>query len=416
MDQFVIAADATMQLPACDLLFVHGNDLTWGASEHGFFLANISIDEEFEEILQVVEARSKMSFTQLAKLIFQQFQPKLLELFRDMAPHLQVGEDDPSQAIAASLASLDLESKLGQLKGILPDILRQWPLCSDGVASWLIKGARSLYQRQLSTTGMSHETYHAMVRALDKLSICEHVVRVAYPRNGFHFELSLTGSAEFKTMLPNQDARFLDLLRLSSALTALKHGRDNALAVFISNYLNRHFIGPNQAFSCAYYGNQSEGELDVVIPALRLGFEIKLCQSPFTQTENKLQKMANDLKKQIPSYANHGCEHLYYVTNLSKELADSVLTRAHDGKGLMKVESIASGVNGGMQTLLPVLKGIGQSLNFLLENDWQRKAAQVMTTSLQSRSRRVTKKQSGSKEKPFKGRGVKRGSKRQKRQ
>src|SRR6266850_4511471 len=89
LDQFVIAADTSMQLPACDLLFIHGNDLTWGGPEHGFFLADISVDEEFEEILQVVEARSKMSFTQLLKLVLYQVEPKLLEMFKDIAPHLQ---------------------------------------------------------------------------------------------------------------------------------------------------------------------------------------------------------------------------------------------------------------------------------------------------------------------------------------
>lgn len=388
LDQFVIAADTSMQLPACDLLFIHGNDLTWGGPEHGFFLADISVDEEFAEILQVVEARSRMSFTQLLKLVLHQIEPKLLEMFKDIAPHLQGVETDRAGSIAAGLASLDLESGFGQLDKILPEILKQWPLFADGVASWLVKGARALYQRQLSITGMSHDRYEAMVKALQKLSICEHVVRVAYPRGGFHFELSLTGRGEFKTTVVNENARFVELLRLRQGLASLKRGRDNALAVFISDYLNRHFVGANQAFSCAYYGRQNEPELDVVVPALRIGFEVKLSQSPFTQTENKLQKLANDLKRQLPSYAERGCERVYYVTNLARDMAETVLRKAQEGTRLVvNVECIAAGVSGGMDTLLPVLKGMGEALNALLENSWQQKAAAVMAKSYEPQGR-----------------------------
>jgi hypothetical protein len=421
LDQFVVAADTSLQLPACDLLFIHGNDLTWGGAEHGFFLAEISVDEEFEEILQVVESRSKVSFTQLLKLLLQQLEPKLLEMFKAMAPHLQNVGSDQAGGIAAGIASLDLESGLTKLDKILPDILKQWPLFADGIASWLVKGARSLYQRQLSITGMSNDRYKAMVRALDKLNICEHVVRVAYPKGGFHFELSLTGRGEFKTTVASENARFLELLRVRQGLAALKRGQDNGLAVFIADYLNRHFVGANQAFACAYYGPRNEPELDVVVPALRLGFEVKLSQSPFTQTENKLQKLANDLRRQLPFYAERGCERIFYVSNLSKEMAETVLRKAQEGsKPLVNVDCLAAGVAGGMETLLPVLKGIGEALNALLENNWQQKAVAIMNATYEaggqaSKGAKASTTRTGSKKvrrKPRTGKvGVKRGKK-----
>ena len=40
-----------------------------------------------------------------------------------------------------------------------------------------------------------------------------------------------------------------------------------------------------------------------------------------------------------------------------------------------------------MDTLLPVLKGIGEALNALLENNWQQKAAAAMASSYEPQRR-----------------------------
>jgi hypothetical protein len=395
LDQFVVAADTGMQIPACDLLFIHGNDLTWGRPEHGFFLAGIAVDERFEEVVQVVEARSQISFIQLIKLLIRQVEPKLTELIKEIAPKLLEVEGDEQAAIATAIASAQVEKSFAHLDKFLPEVLKQWPLFADGIASWLVKGAISLQQRQLSITGMSSDRYESMLKALDNLNVLEHVVRVAYPKGGFHFELSLTSRGEFKTIEAQENAKFVELMRLKPFIAALKRGQDNALAVFIADYINRHFAGPNQAFSCVHYGQQNERELDVVIPALRLGFEVKLSQSPFTQTENKLEKLANDLKKQLPSYIERGCEQIYYVSNLSKGMADSVLRRVQ-GDGQLKVEviPIAGGVSGGMEALLPVLKGIGVGLNALMEKGWEQKALAIITAAYESKANTSKSKRS----------------------
>jgi len=317
-------------------------------------------------------------------------------------------KEGEAEIIAGMVTSPFTEKLFSRLDKILPEILRQWPLFADGIASWLVRGAISFHQQQLSITGMSDSRYGAMLKALDKLDVCEHIVRAAYPKGGFHFELSLTGRGEFKTIESQENAKFVEILRLKPALAALKRGQDNALAVFIADYLNRHFVGPNQAFSCAYYGEQNEGELDVVVPALELGFEVKLSQSPFTQAENKLEKLANDLKRQLPSYVGRGCKRIYYVSNLSKEKAESVLRRVQEiGTPQVEILPIAGGVAGGMETLLPVLKGISEGLNMLLERDWQQKAAAIMNAAYQSKSPPSKTKKSPHNAAPSKKRGQK---------
>jgi hypothetical protein len=64
-----------------------------------------------------------------------------------------------------------------------------------------------------------------------------------------------------------------------------------------------HHMGPRQTFANAQYGMSNVAELDVVVPALAAGFEVKLYQSPFAQTENKLLTLASQLKKQLPAYS-----------------------------------------------------------------------------------------------------------------
>lgn len=65
LDQFVVAAITDALDMACDLLFIHGNDLIWGQHGYGLFLADVSTDEKFEEALEVVEARAQISFSPL---------------------------------------------------------------------------------------------------------------------------------------------------------------------------------------------------------------------------------------------------------------------------------------------------------------------------------------------------------------
>jgi hypothetical protein len=395
LDQFVAAADTAAQLPACDLLFIHGNDLTWGRPDHGFFLADISVDEDFEEVVQIVKARSKISTTQFIKMLLPQIKPHFIQVLKDVAPKMSEAEEDRAEMLAEMVASPYAEKLIARLDKILPEFLRQWPLFADGIASWLVRGAISLQEKQRSITGMSSDRYNAMLTALDKLDICEHVVRAAYPKGGFHFELSLTGRGEFKTIESQKDSKFVELMRLKPDLAALKRGRDNALAIFIADYLNRNFVGPNQAFSCAYYGERSEDELDVVVPALELGFEIKLYQSPFTQAENKLVKLANDLERQLPSYVNRGCKRIYYVSNLSKEMAEDVLRIVQEhGAPQVEIVPIAGGVPGGMEALLPVLKGVGELLNMLLERSFNHEVAAIMNAAQQSAGRSSKSKKS----------------------
>lgn len=380
LDQFVIAADTDSLDAACDLLFIHGNDLTWGRNERGLFLAGVETDESFEEVVQVVEARSKIHFTSLLALFLRQFEPKMIEFVADIAPKLEEEGDDEQkeEIINSAIASLVSKKNLSQIDKVLPEIfgVEQWLMVADAITSSLVRSAVSLRRRQLAATGMSEDQYNYMLYALRRLTLCAQIVRIAYPEDTFDFETSLTSRGGFKATEVARDAKLVEILRLHPSIAALKRGQDNALALFISDYINRHYTGTRAAFACARYGDQNAPELDVIVPALNLGFEVKLYQAPFAQTENKLERMAHDLRKQLPAYYESGCQFVYYVTNLSPEMAKTVLEMVQGGQAL-NIEVLAEG----MGSLIPVLNTIGQALAQLQASILEQRVKQQNTSS-----------------------------------
>lgn len=191
------------------------------------------------------------------------------------------------------------------------------------------------------------------------------------PTAGFDFETSITSSGEFKVIHVLEDTKQIEISRLKPDLAKLKRGQDNALAIFISAFINKH-CGSRQAFACAYYGEQNESELDVVVPILKIGFEVKLYQASFAQTNNKLKAPADDLKKQLPSYYKNGCQLVYYVTNLSEDNGNYIL------QILKKSEDIGENlvlVTGGVRELVPILEEIVEEIRKAESEIFSRKIA-----------------------------------------
>jgi hypothetical protein len=359
LDPFVNAAQTTALASACDVLYIHGSDLTWGESKQDFFLVDMNVDEDVEEIAQVVGARAKMGFSRVLKMGLDAFLPFMMGMLPDVvAKQGQQSGVDEKEAIGAAIAAkLSNTAIMAELEKRFSSFVSvgQLPLLSDAIASWLIRDAHKLRQRQMAAYGMTDDDYRDMLYALRRFNLCERIVRVAYPEEGFQSELSLSSRGGFGLTDARDGARLVEVFRLAPALSALKRGREDALAVFIADYVNTQFSGPPQAFACAQYGGPDAPEFDVVIPVLGVGFEIKLYQSPFSQTRNKLENNAGQLKKQIPAYAGIGCAQLYYVSNLEQEMAESVSRMVQDACG-PGVEMHAIG--GGIHALLPVLDGL----------------------------------------------------------
>jgi hypothetical protein len=382
LDPFVNAAQTKALLSACDVLFIHGNDLTWGEARQGHFLIDVDVDENVEEVAQVVEARVKIGLSRILKPLISNFQSIMMDSVSDVAIRIaQQPAVDEKEVIGAFIASkfssgpliAELERKISAFFSV-----GQLPLLTDAIASWLVRDAYTLRQRQMAAAGMTDERYRAMLYSLRRLDLCERIARIAYPEEGFHFELSLSSPGEFRLTEARDDARLVEIFRLKPSLATFKQGRDNALAMFIADYINTQFNGPQQAFACAQYGEQSAPEFDVLIPALGVGFEVKLYQAPFAHTKNKLDNPANQLRKQMAGYADIGCALLYYVSNLNQSMAEDVLKKVREASGpVIEVRPVA----GNMDVLLPLLNELVALLEQVREAQINREIEQRVTAA-----------------------------------
>src|SRR6266436_1401005 len=85
LNPFVIAAGTSALQSACELLFIHGSDLTWGTDGLGLFLVDVDTDDHFDEVVQVAEARSKLIFSTAAVSILRKLQPHAVRMAADVA-------------------------------------------------------------------------------------------------------------------------------------------------------------------------------------------------------------------------------------------------------------------------------------------------------------------------------------------
>jgi hypothetical protein len=388
LDPFVIAAGTNHLDSACDLLFIHGSDLTWGQQHFGFFLVSVSTDENFDEVIEVVEARSKLIFGSVAHAMLRRLEPRLIEMLANVAPELEKETDAAARekilgsAIATEFTSDKTKSEFDKMA---PEVfgVDQWMSFADSIAGSLLRDAISLRQRQIASTGKTEEDYDGMLYSLQRLALCDRIVRIAYPSNSLNLELSVASQGEFNATEILDGANVVEWLRLKSGLASLKIGQEKALPLFIAAYINRHFPGPRQAFACAKYGEQNQPDLDVVIPALAIGFEVKLYQAPFAITNNKVVTLANELKQQLPSYARAGCERVCYVSNLSQEMAESVLKTAQEGMS-SKVPVVALGA--GIGSLISLLDEIGQELEARRQQIFEQKVQRGVAAAGASQS------------------------------
>ena len=363
LEAFVIAASSESLDAACDVLFIHGNDLTWGDIAFGLFLVQVNTDDNFDEVIEVAEARSKLSFASIIEPLLKTLEPRFVKIVADISNEAdQTSATDRDTMIGKVIASEFVNEKTrADLNRLAPEIfgLDQWMSFANAIASNLLRSAMSLRERQLACTGKSDEDYDGMLYALQRLNLCDRMVRVAYPDESLNLEIAAAPQGEFRALGTLENANVIEWLRIKEDVAALKRGQDRALPLFIARFINRYYAGPRQAYPCALYGERNEGEIDVAVPALELGVEVKLYQSPFPHADNKLANIGRDLAKQLPTYVKSGCKRVIYVCNLSQEAADSVATIAGE---LMTEKIQIIPIGGDPRNLISLLEEIGREL------------------------------------------------------
>ena len=365
---FVESAKTQSLRSACDLLFIHGRDLAWTDPKLGLYLAAVNIGENFEEMAEVADARLSLAFIELMSRCLPHFMSSVAKSVADSTSHLEEPIDEAQKRLLlADLAQQFAGKEQWQFDDLVPRLLAEWSRFAGGITSWLARGATHLRQRQRAVIGMTDEDYDGMLYALESFDLCENIIRIAYPNRGFHSELSLTSGNEFALTGVDDDAQCIELFRLNPDLTLLKaKGQDNALSIFVASYINKHHAGPPRAFACVQYGQSNDPEFDVLIPSLEVGFEIKLYQAPFAQKDEA--PIVKRLDCQIPQYKDIGCKEHYYVSNLQKSAAESVVSKLSCD---LKTTPIAGGVTGGMDELIPLLDDLVRRLDATRDRNFE---------------------------------------------
>jgi len=365
LQPLVVAAKTDTLAAACEILFTHGSDLTWGASEAGLFLVDSDVDDEVDEALDMDSARGQAGMLQFVRsfvpLVDSFIVPILSEVERIPA------SDKDKRTIAGALASARLSAgNVEKLGRVVPELVARIPSFAGWLASTVARSALDLRSSQHTAIGLDDDDYDEMLYAARRLDVLMPLARIVVRDGGLACELGLAGAEGFSGTSIDETAHHVEVLRLRPWLAELKQGRDIALQLFVAQYINTHTF-EDSAFPCAVYGNAASSELDVVIPRLDVGIEIKLSQAPTAIRQNKLDGLGGELARQLAGYFALGCRVVFVVTNLddssatyleSKLKASGVLTEGRDAKV----------IGGRVQGLTHLLDGLLVDL----KSDWDR--------------------------------------------
>lgn len=359
LEAFVAAAKTEDLAAACKLLFINGLDLEWTNYTPGQYLVEIAADPDFEDEFRQAEQLTKARADLALRRLMQRFAPALVQILSGLPPD----DDDGARRthMIDGIVKTAEDAKLEQR--FLPFMIAELAALSDLLAEWLLEACASTRKRVVGAAGMTDDEYGHFIYCLLRIKeLVGPVIRLAFPADGSIPEISFA-SAGLVTTDVEEDAHEVNIYEVNQRLQRHKRGEDAALPLFIAKYLNSHAPMPDrQAYPGARYGDPSTPEYDVVVPELKIAFEVKLYCSAATQTDDKLEQKPEKLAKQLEAYAlRAGAKVIYYVTNLSREQATRVLQEARMvAKNLPKTTEIIPVC--GVVELLALLRTVTMNL------------------------------------------------------
>ncbi|MCC7540351.1 MAG: hypothetical protein IT379_29310 [Deltaproteobacteria bacterium] len=325
LEPFVIAAKSPGLSSACELLLVHGDDLAWGAREFGLFVVDADV-EDMDDTIEVDRARGELGFIELLRRAL----PFLRSAIADVAKRAgsAATEAERQAAIGAFAAQQISSKKSSEFDRLIPDLMRLLPSLSGWLASASASAALDLRNRQLEASGLDEEDYGEMVAALERLSgAALPIYRVSVPAAGGSAELSIAGATGFGATMLADDSEYVEVLRLAPWLAVLKSGEEVALPLFLAHYINSHYPGAAAAFPGARWGGKSGPEIDVAIPHLAVGLEVKLLHAPASIGQQQIDAQVPALVRQLKQYRDLGCVRAFVITNLPEAPARYLASR-----------------------------------------------------------------------------------------
>lgn len=354
-EPFLLGAKHSTLEPACSALLVSGRDLAWGTPSAGAFLIDADVDEDVAEAIEADKVRGELALFKLLGL----FAPTLEHV---MAPVIAEAERARAEGrneagIAGALAAERMRGPMGaRLNGELPQLIGAMPTLAAWLGSAIAKSSLEFRERQVRSCGFDLERYDDMIEGLRRLDLVEPVVRVVVAEGGLSSELSLPGAEGFIATDVQEGAQSIEVLRLKPWLAAAKRAdRDCALPLFMAQYLNAQSVN-TVAFACAKF-EHVPGDIDVLLPSIALGIEVKLIHAPATADDEKIEHLLRKFAtEQMPRYREAGCERVVVVTNAPAHPVEQAYQRLKNATPSVALPDLV--VAGGMAEVIEFLDGV----------------------------------------------------------
>jgi len=373
LDPFVLAARTPEVRDALRLLFLAGGAVSTAGSRSDCWLVQWHADEAPGAVVPMSQSRADLAWRELGRSVLKPLGKHAVRAVvenREQWAKNGAGSDDAAASVVASLVS-DRKAGLNEL--LVPMLVSRSGVLMGGIAGLIVDFAQRHRARHMASLGVSTDEYDVMVSCARQVGgICSPVARVSW-REGGAAELAInTSEADSWTSDVADDTATIELLRVRPSLAELKSAdRDVALPAFMAAYLGAMTVqfDPVDVFAAAEFDGHP-GEIDVYVPMLRLGYEVKLYHAPAAESPSTLGGKSGELVQQARHYANLGCQKMVVVTNLDQhntELLDQAVRERHDG--LLSIEFVA----GDPDALLDHLDDILAEIAAEADRRWKRK-------------------------------------------
>lgn len=273
--------------------------------------------------VELAKTRFDSDLLAIGSTFVKRFSPTIEVVLREFAKQPSGGASGFAMAFGARMAG-DVEGTRSFMRDLLGEAIQGAVSLSEGVAATAFE-ALSTRRKEIMINSLAPETYEEMIGALHRLGLIESRMRVAICGSCGNHELlvAISPRAEKACTKCGADWARLNLYVFKESISSMKKdGTD--LPVFASAFIRaqtrKEFIpGEIDVYPLATWvsGGAKKGEIDVWVPLLRLGIEVKTYEDALAPlTASRIGGYVGQISPQLGRYVSLGADRLAVVTNL----------------------------------------------------------------------------------------------------
>lgn len=273
--------------------------------------------------IELAKTRFESNLLTISSTFVKRFSPTIEVVLREFAKQPSGDASGFAMAFGARMAG-DVQVTRSFMRDLLGEAIQGAVSLSEGVAATAFE-ALSTRRREIMINSLAPDTYEEMISALHRLGLIESRMRVAICGSCGNHELlvAISPKAEKACTKCGVDWARLNLYVFKGSISSMKKdGTD--LPVFASAFIRaqtrKEFIpGETDVYPLATWvsGGKKKGEIDVWVPLLRLGIEVKTYEDALAPlTASRIGGYVGQIAPQLGRYVTLGADRLAVVTNL----------------------------------------------------------------------------------------------------